>query len=291
LFKFQASSINAKFGGIMALNVVSGFSSNAAQRHLRQSESGLALAVAKLAAGRRVLSARDDAAALAIGSRLAAQVSGLTQAQANAGQASSMLQVADGGMAGINDMLTRMKSLAVQAGSGQLSATDRTAINTEFQALASEVDRVTADTDFAGTKLLDGSAGTLSFKVGTGTNPASDEIAVSFADTSTTALAISGLDVSSQAGADTASAAISNAIDSVQTLRARVGASQNRLEFASQNIATAIENTEAARSSLIDLDVAAEIGNLTRQKTLTQMGFAMLAQGNQSSKTLLKLLS
>lgn len=275
----------------MALNVVSSFSSNIAHRHLRQADARLALAVPKLAAGRRVLSARGDAAALAIGSRLAAQVSGLTQAQSNAGQATSMLQVADGGMARINDMLIRMKSLAVQARSDHLSATDRTALNSEYQSLASEVDRITADTDFAGTKLLDGSAGTLSFKVGTGTNPASDTIAVSFADTSTAALMIGGLDITSQTSADAANAAIGNAIDSIQTLRARVGASQNRLEHTADNIATAIENTEAARSSLIDLDVASEIGNLTRQKALTQIGIAMLDQANQEPKSLLKLLT
>ena len=120
----------------MALNGVSNFGANMAHRNLQKSNAGLSLALAKLAAGRRVLSARDDAAAMAIGARLAAVTSGLKQAQINAGQGSSMLQVADGGMARINDVLTRMKSLAVQAGSGSLSATGRSAINLEFQALA-----------------------------------------------------------------------------------------------------------------------------------------------------------
>ena len=120
----------------MALNGVSNFGANMTHRNLQKSNAGLSLALAKLAAGRRVLSARDDAAAMAIGARLAAVTSGLKQAQINAGQGSSMLQVADGGMARINDVLTRMKSLAVQAGSGSLSATGRSAINLEFQALA-----------------------------------------------------------------------------------------------------------------------------------------------------------
>ena len=274
----------------MALNVTSNFSAGIAHRNLRKSNAALALAMAKLSAGRRVLSAKDDAAALAIGSRLGAEVSGLVQAQSNAGQASSMLQVADGGMAGINDILTRMKTLSVQAGSGHLSATDRTALNTEFQSLASEVDRIAADTDFAGTNLLDGSADTVSFKVGTGTSAAADDISVSLSDASTAALSISGLDISTQAGADAANAAIGNAVNSVQTIRAGIGASGNRLEYAARNIATTIENTEAARSSLIDLDVASEMSNLAGKKTLMLAGIAMLGQAHQSSKSLVNLL-
>ena len=109
-------------------------------------------------------------------------------------------------------------------------------------------------------------------------------------DTSTAVLAIGGLDISSQSGADTASAAISNAIDSVQTLRAGIGASQNRLDYAARNIGTAIENTEAARSNLIDLDVASATSKLATMKTLSQAGIAMLAQANLRPNYLLRLL-
>ena len=275
----------------MVLSVNSSFPANLAHRGLSKSNAGLSLALAKLAAGRRVLSSKDDAAAMAIGSRLAAEVSGLVQARSNAGQGASMLQVADGGMARVNDMLTRMKSLAVQAGSGHLTSSDREALNTEYQSLASEIDRVAADTDFAGTKLLDGSAGTISIKVGTGTNPDADSISVTLNDTSTAALAIGGLDISSQSGADAASAAIGNAIDSVQTMRAGIGASQNRLDYAARNIGTAIENTEAARANLIDLDVASATSELAAMKTRSQAGIAMLAQANQQQKYLLNLFA
>lgn len=275
----------------VVLSVNSSFPANLAHRGLSKSNAGLSLALAKLAAGRRVLSSKDDAAAMAIGSRLAAEVSGLVQARSNAGQGASMLQVADGGMARVNDMLTRMKSLAVQAGSGHLTSSDREALNTEYQSLASEIDRVAADTDFAGTKLLDGSAGTISIKVGTGTNPDADSISVTLNDTSTAALAIGGLDISSQSGADAASAAIGNAIDSVQTMRAGIGASQNRLDYAARNIGTAIENTEAARANLIDLDVASATSELAAMKTRSQAGIAMLAQANQQQKYLLNLFA
>lgn len=273
----------------MALNSISNFGASVAHRNLRSSNAGLTLALAKLSAGRRVLSAKDDAAALAIGSRLGAQVSGLQQARVNAGQGSSMLQIADGGMKHVNDALTRMKTLAVQASSGHLSATERSAINTEFQSLAAEVDRISADTDFAGTPLLDGSAGTVSLKVGTGTDP-SDDLDVSFSDTTTTGLGINGANVLTKDNADAAINSINNAIDNIQVARTDVGASQSRLEFASANIATAIENIESARSNLLDLDVAAGTADLANKSTQHQAGISMLGKANQQSKHLLRLL-
>jgi flagellin len=274
----------------MALNGISNFGANMAHRNLQKTNAGLSLALAKLSAGRRVLSARDDAAALAIGARLEAETSGLKQAQINAGQGSSMLQVADGGMARINDALTRMKSLAVQAGSDTLSATGRSAINMEFQALASEVDRISGDTDFAGTKLLDGSTSSVNFKIGTGTDPSADELAVGLSSTTTASLGISGADVLTKGNADAAIVAINNAIDTIQVARTEVGASQSRLEFASANIATTIENTEAARSGLIDLDIAAGTSDLANKSTQNQAGLFSLNSANQQSKHLLRLL-
>ncbi len=274
----------------MALNTIFSLGAGLAQRNLRANSTALALSLAKLSAGRRVLSARDDAAALAIGARLGAEVAGLKQAQVNAGQGSAMLQVADGGMARINDILVRMKTLAVQAGSDNVSASGRTAINAEFQALASEVDRISADTEFAGTNLLDGSTATVDLKVGTGTAAGADVITVALDSTTTAALGISGADVATKSGAAAASIALDNAIDSIQTSRARIGAGQNRLGFAAANIGTAIENTELARSSLIDLDVAGEIGNLAGKQLLVKAGVAMLIQANQQPKHLLRLL-
>lgn len=274
----------------MSLTINSNFAANIAQRNLAASNKGLGLALARLSAGKRVLSAKDDAAAMAIGSRLAAQITGLRQASLNAGQGSAILQVADGGMARIDDILTRMKTLSVQASSDQVSAADRGALNTEFQALASEVDRIAADTEFAGTKLLDGSIGGMSFRVGAGVSPGADDIAIDFDAATTGALSIGGSDVLTKSGADAASAAIDTAIDRVQTSRANLGAGQNRLEFAAANIATAIESTGAARSALIDLDVARGISDLTSSRLLMQAGIAMQAQANQQPSHLLNLL-
>ena len=141
----------------MPLNLISNFAANVAQRNLAMSDAAATSSLAKLSAGSRVVTAKDDAAALAVGSRLNAEVVGLKQASVNAGQAISLLQIADGAMAKVNDILVRMKSLAVQAGSGQLSSTERNMLNTEYLALRSEVDRIANDTDFAGTSLVDGS--------------------------------------------------------------------------------------------------------------------------------------
>lgn len=274
----------------MALNGISNFGANMAHRNLRKSSAGLSLSLAKLSAGRRVLSARDGAAAMAIGARLGAEASGLQQARINAGQGSSMLQVADGGMARISDALTRMKSLAVQAGSDALSSAGRSAINTEFQALASKIDRISQDTDFAGTKLLDGSSGSIDFKIGTGADPSADELSVSLSATTTSALSLGDANVLTAGNADAAIGAINNAIDTVQIARTQVGAGQSRLEFASANIATAIENTEAARSGLIDLNIAAGASDLANRSTGYQAGIFSLNSANQQSKHLLRLL-
>ena len=379
----------------MPLNIISNFAANVAQRNLMASDSAATNSLAKLSSGSRVRAAKDDAAALAIGSRLNAEVAGLKQASVNAGQAISMLQIADGAMAKVSDILTRMKTLAVQAGSGQLSATERGMLDTEYQALRSEVDRIGADTEFAGTQLVNGSkvldlssatafstddgvadivlrgdhtgadatiayntggsftvttdeaaftgsmssdtndgsnmttgtvvtltntgstnkidivldlayvvnaahaSGTVAvsgstvsnfdFKVGTGTSSTADEISVSVNSVSASALSIGSTSVTTSANADAASNAISNAIDDVQTYRATIGASQNRLEFAAANIATQTENTEAARSQLMDLDVASEMSNFTSKQILVQAGVSMLAQANQLPQGLLRL--
>lgn len=273
----------------MALNVISNYAANVAHRHLQASDMQATASLAKLSAGTRVLSAKDDAASLAIGSRLSAEVAGLKQASVNAGQAVSMLQIADGAMAKVQDILVRMKTLAIQSGSGQLSGTERSMLDTEYQALLLEIDRIATDTDFSGTKLVDGTFLGVGFKVGTGTVATEDVITLTINGVDTTTLGIAGGDITSVANADAASTALGTAIDTLNTTRAEVGAAQNRLEFAAANIATAQENTEAARSNLMDLDVAGEMSNFTSKQILMQSGVAMLAQANQMPQALLKL--
>ena len=141
----------------MSLNIVSNYSANVAHRNLASTEMEMSSSLAKLSTGTRVLSSKDDAASMAIGSRIKAEVSALKQASTNAGQASSMLQIADGAMGTVGDVLTRMKTLAVQGASDNLSSTERSMLDTEFQSLLSEIDRVANDTEFNGTKLVQGS--------------------------------------------------------------------------------------------------------------------------------------
>jgi flagellin len=272
----------------MALNVISNFAANVAHRSLSMSDSDTTNSLAKLSAGTRVLSAKDDAASLAIGSRLRAEVASLKTASVNASQASSMLQIADGAMSTIGDILVRIKALSVQASSGQYSATERGVLNSEFVELRNEIDRITADTEFNSTILLDGSAGALSFKVGTGVT-ADDSISFTIGTTDSTTLAINLDDLTTAANADTAIGTVSAAIDTMNQNRSDIGAAQNRLSFAANNLATNIENQEAARSTLLDLDVAAEMSVFTSKQILVQTGVAMLAQANQLPQNLLRL--
>ena len=140
----------------MPLNIVSNYAADVAHRNLPRPTCEASNSLAKLSIGKRVVSARDDAASMAIGSRMNSEVQGLKQAVVNAGQANSMLQIADGAMSTVSDILTRMKVLAIQASSGNLGSTERGFLNVEFQALTSEVNRISQDTDFNGTQLLGG---------------------------------------------------------------------------------------------------------------------------------------
>ena len=274
----------------MSLNVVSNYAASVAQRYLQKSDADATRSVAKLAAGTRVLSARDDAASMAIGTKLKSDVISLKQASVNVSQAGSMIQIADGAMSTVTDILLRMKALATQGASDQLGSTERGMLNTEFGALISEVDRIAKVTNFDGKVLTDGTFAStgLKFQVGHD-NSSNDSIAVTIADVSKSALSIGSSSVSALSAATTAITAINTAIDTVATARASIGASQNRLEFAGASIATQMENAEAARSTLMDLDVAAEMSSFTSNQILQQAGVSMLAQANQMPQNLLRL--
>ena len=411
----------------MALNIISNYAANVAHRNLSNSDQMATRSLSKLSSGTRVVSARDDAASMAIGARLNSEVQALKTATVNVGQANSMLQIADGGMATIDDMLVRMKTLAVEASSQNLSVVERGFAFDEFSTLREELDRVAASTKFNGVQLLSGqtilgvnpgvfgagnaaadlgadsgfvtfdiasdatgvadtntvtldiataggktimtmanaatglsqsidvsdylaggakvitgsqtdtlsfgqlgisvtlnsnftatatagidsgtdaatltiaeetgAAASLTFKVGSGNNPAQDDLQFDLTVTTSTTLGTPGgnklSDVASFATAGDASAAIevvSDAIDMLQTARSAVGVGQNRLDFASKNLASSIENNESARSVLLDLDVASEMTQFTSKQILVQSGVAMLAQANQMPQNLLRLL-
>jgi flagellin len=447
----------------MALNIISNYAANVAHRNLTASDTMATRSLAKLSSGTRVVSARDDAASMAIGARLNATTESLKTATVNVNQANSMLQIADGGMATIDNILVRMKTLAVQASSGNLSDTERGFLNDEFVQLRNEIDRISSSTNFNGIQLLgdggdvalefgdlasgaggaalvpatgfdgfaitdnnywasdtsedgvtdnsfsvqinelaggqiimtvtstiDGVAGdraqsidvsdyasggttaigagenatlnfdelglsftvntnfsatvtevgagtggsqdfgsdtafgassidstantvtmaadngqqlqqTVDFQVGAG-NTANDRLAIEFTavDSNTLGSGSNGAQdsikdltdnaIDTAANAQSAVEVVSRAIDDLQRARANIGTYQNRLDFAGQNLASTQENTESARSTLLDLDVAAEMTNFTSKQILVQSGVAMLAQANQMPQNLLRLL-
>ncbi|WP_404425314.1 flagellin [Thalassospira australica] len=439
----------------MALNIISNYAANVAHRNLTNSDEMATRSLSKLSSGTRVVSARDDAASMAIGARLNATTQALKTATVNVGQANAMLQIADGSMATVDDVLVRMKTLATQAASGNLSDTERGFLDDEFQLLKDEIDRVSSSTNFNGIQLLgdggdvdinfqnilDGGAGDglasdatdlsnangfsgfaitdnnfwaqnfsgtldvdgnpvvtdnsfavditagpgnsvimtvsatvdddggpttytqsiditsyqtdganevgvgeqaslnfdevglsisinsgltatvdaavggadwgaangenatvtmlsdsgqafqadVNFQIGSN-NTAADRLSVTLSRVDLTSLGIDADAISTQAGAQTAIENVNSAIDTLQAARASIGTFQNRLDFAGQNLATTQENTESARSVLLDLDVASEMTNFTSKQILVQSGVAMLAQANQMPQNLLRLL-
>ncbi|MFH1805534.1 MAG: flagellin [Pseudomonadota bacterium] len=388
----------------MALNIISNYAANVAHRNLLASDEMATRSLAKLSSGTRVVSARDDAASMAIGARLNSEVQSLKTATVNVGQAGSMLQIADGGLATIDNILVRMKTLAVQAASGNLSGTERGFLDDEFQSLKDEMDRVSSSTKFNGIQLLSGqntfgvdpaAVGTnieaadgvaainikadapltandtisitfdnatnimtltntnnanfsqsvdltdlstaglagaqtsdvnfgdlgititlnsafafgtditanntfdvlattgptsLTFQIGSGNVAAEDQLTFNLTTVNTGALGVTGSAVDTEANAQAAIDEVNAAIDTLQAARSAVGVGQNRLDFAGQNLRSSQENNEAARSTLLDLDVAAEMTNFTSKQILVQSGVAMLAQANQRPQNLLRLL-
>ena len=440
----------------MALNIVSNYAANVAHRNLQASDEAATRSLSKLSSGTRVVSARDDAASLAIGSRLNATTQALKTASVNVGQANSMLQIADGSMATIDDVLVRMKTLATQSASGNLSDVERGFLDDEFQLLNDEIGRISSSTNFNGIQLLgnggdvdidltsfatgggaaaltnaagfsgiaitdnnfwaqdttgdaantpdltdnefsvditagpggsaimtvtatvddqtgggtttytqsidvtsyqsaagaagaagknhigvgetasinfdevgltftlnngisgaidDATNGTanfgnantdaatvhmtddkgkqftadLDFQVGS-ENTAADRLSITLREVDQDTLGIKNAEIDTQANAQAAIDSINNAIDTLQEARASVGTYQNRLDFAGQNLSTTQENNESARSTLMDLDVAAEMTSFTSKQILVQSGVAMLSQANQMPQNLLRLL-
>jgi flagellin len=252
--------------------------------------------VSKLASGSRIVKASDDAAGLAIGTRLLADVTVLRQSSVNASQGASVLQVADGGLARIADVLQRMKALAAQSLSGVPSNTERGFIDAEFQQLREEITAIAQTTRFNGDSLLDGTGQTVqTFFVGT---EAGDNIVITYsalaasADTFTAAgIGITaGTNVASAGAAAVTMAVLDRSIDLVSESRATVGGLVSRFEFRGQQIVTSLENIEAAKSSIMDVDLAAEQSKLVSSQVLVQASVSALSQANELPQSLLRLL-
>lgn len=369
----------------MSLTITTNTTANTAIRHLRQNEGAASSSLAKLSSGSRIVKSSDDAAGLAVGTKLKADVTSLRTAQVNASHVESLLQVADGGLARISDILIRMKALASQATSGSVSNNERSFIDLEFQQLKTQIDATAGQTKFNGQPLLNGAAGqnlgavganltaagvtvglngnaeagswalgynattkvfsltgpapdnlaysveidpgtalvhegtidfaaagislnlnnfnhaagittlntftvtgtgTLEFQVGVGVT---DTIPVNLDDVRTATLGVTG-SVGTAADAAVASGQVDVAISEVNAARANTGSLMSRFEFAGANLATQVENLDAARSTIMDVDVADEMTKFSASNVLQQAATAMLAQANQMPQGLLRLL-
>jgi len=265
-------------------------SANTALIYLNKNSAEQSKSLAKLSSGSRIVVASDDAAGLAVGTKLKSDVTVLKQAAVNAVQGRSVLQTVDGTLSRVGDILQRMKSLAAQANSGSVDATGRGFIDTEYQQLNTEINSIATTTKFNGANIVDGSYN-LNFQVGIA---ATDIIAVNLSSvnvsTGTAGLNISTTNVSTAALATTAQTALDTAINKISTNRATVGALLSRFEYRGDVIDSSIENLTAAQSVIMDVDIAAEQSNLVSKQVLTEASIAALTQANQQKSSLLSLV-
>ena len=269
----------------MGLRVNTNVASMTAQRNLGSITSRLQGNFARLSSGLRIATASDDAAGLGISERMRAQVRSLSAAGRNAQDGVSLTQTAEGAMQEISNNLSRMRELAIQSANGTLSTADRATLDTEYQELISEIDRIATQTTFNGVNLLN-SATTVSIQVG---SQAGETITVTFADVTASTLSLTG-DVLDVTNATAELATLDAAIDSVSTARGQMGATQNRMQSAIASIANARENLAAAESRIRDVDVALETADLTRNSIMQQAATSVLAQANVQPQLALSLL-
>jgi len=267
-----------------------------AQAALATNSRGLERSMQQLSTGKRINSAADDAAGLAIASKLTSQIRGLNQAVRNANDAISMLQTAEGATNEITNMLQRMRELAVQSANDTNTDEDRTALNTEYQQLVSEIDRIAATTLWNGETLIDGSAGSagsVTFHVGSGYT-SDNQISVTFNnfDTGSSAVMTTAMTtaITSQSAATSAIDYIDSSIASVNTERATFGASINRLQYTVDNLTNVSMNAAASRSRIEDADYSLTTTELAKRQIIQQAATAMLAQANQQPQAVLTLL-
>ena len=278
----------------MAISVVTNVASIRSQRNLAKVTLSTTKNIERLSSGLRINRAGDDAARSAISAQMSALELGLKQADRNANDNISLVQTAEGALNELGGIVTRMRELAVQsANEGTMDSTERGYLNQEFGLLRSELDRIVNVTEYNGTKLLDGtisgSANALDFQVGMN-NTANDRISMSLATTSSTGLGINDDTLATSSGAQAAITALDTALKTINTERATLGATQNRLQMTISNLGNMYENMAASNSRLKDVDVAEESAAFSRNQIISQAATSMLAQANQLPQSALSLL-
>ena len=262
-----------------------------AQNNSRVANQMQSQAMERLSSGKRINSAKDDAAGLAVATRMNAASRGFTQAIRNANDGISLAQTADSAAGSISDILIRMRELAMQASNGTLGDDDRELVQKEVDALISQIGDVVEQTTFNGNVLLDGTAAT-GFNIQTGIND-TEVVNITIANLGTAGTALTGvgaIDVGTETGATGALSVLDDAIDAVAAERANLGAQQNRLTSAVDNLTSRVTNLDEAKSRIEDADFSVESTNLAAAGILAQASTAMLAQANQSSQGVMNLL-
>ena len=263
------------------------------QKALNTNDKNTSTSVERLSSGKRINSAKDDAAGLAIALRFAAQISGSMQAARNANDGVSMIQTAEGGLNETTANLQRMRDLAVQSANGTNSSSDRQALQTEFGELQGEISRTIESTDFNGTKVLNNSQ-SLEFQTGPNADPATNITIVSTSNVLANAdvsMALNTSEITSQTTSSTAITEIDAALSQVNSERARLGAAQNRMESTVRNLETSVVGQSASRSRIEDADYAKETSNLARDLILNKAGITALSHANINSQLVSGLLN
>jgi len=278
----------------MAITVQTNVSSLNAQRNLTGTMNSMQTALSRLSSGYRITKASDDAAGLAISESLRAQIRSMAQAQRNAYDGISVIQTAEGSLNEISNILIRMRELGMQSASDGVGTTERSYMQVELGALRSEINRISAGTEFNGLKLIDGSLSStgLTFQVGIRNVSSNDRIGITISSAQASALQVDGSDlsISTKVAAQFALSSLDTALRSVSSIRASLGAYENRLTSTISNLGIAQENLSAANSRIRDMDAAQETSNLTKAQILLQAGVSVLAQANAVPQVALSLI-
>jgi flagellin len=276
----------------MGMRVSTNITALKTQQALGGTKRSMDQAMARLSSGSRINKASDDAVGLAISENFRSQLRGIKQANRNAQDGISMIQISEGGLSQISNNLVRLRELAIQAASDTNSDRERNYLNTEYQEMLSEIDRISGSTEFNGTPLLSGVGESIDFQVNTKNSQEIDRVSYdpSSSDASTTALGVDFCSVATKVDAQESLANIDDAINQVNSLRANLGAMQSRLTAAVETLMESEQNIATANSRIRDADIAEESSEFAKQNVLLQSGTAVLAQANQQNNLALSLL-
>jgi flagellin len=276
----------------MGLRIATNVAAINARKNMYSTSNSLERSMSRLSSGYRINQAADDAAGLAISENLKAQIRGLRQAGRNAQDGISLVQIAEGSLNEVSNMLIRLRELAIQASSDTIGDTERKFVDVEYQQLKSEIQRITENTSYNGFDLLNGSGGVIDIQVGVQNDPFEDRISfnASAANSTLEALGLTAETVGSKEAAQNSINVVDSALVSVNAIRANFGAMQNRLVSTSNNLGVTDENFSAANSRIRDTDIAAESSELVRASILQQAAVSILSQANNSQQLALKLL-